>query len=259
MSDFRLALGILSRMEQEQNEIKTIQFDENTPKKGLSVPASIILGSLIIAAAILVGPLTNQGKIAIDNTPEATTEKITINPITTGDHIFGDTKKAKVFVVEFSDLECPFCKVFHATMHKVVDHYDGKVAWVYRQFPIDNLHKKARTEAHASECVAELGGNDAFWTYIDRIFTTTGSNDKLDLALLPKFAADLGIDTTAFTTCMDSQRHAEKITKMEADGEAAGLKGTPYSVIVTKDGKTVALNGNQPYEEILKLIDPLVK
>jgi protein-disulfide isomerase len=241
----------------QQNHEPVIEF-EPAPKK-LSIPAAIILGSLIIAAAILVGPLRTQAPLSVDTTAKNTPEKITIEPITTGDHIFGDTKKAKVFVVEFSDLECPFCKVFHATMNKVIDHYDGKVAWVYRQFPIDNLHKKARTEAHASECVAELGGNDAFWIYIDRIFTTTGSNDKLDLALLPQFANDLGIDTTAFTTCMESNRHAEKIAKMEADGIAAGLQGTPYSVIVTKDGKTVALNGNQPYEEILKLIDPLLK
>lgn len=241
----------------QQNQEPVIQLEP--ARKQLSTPAAIILGSLIIAAAILVGPLRGQVQVTSDKATTDKEQKITINPITTADHILGDAKKAKVFVVEFSDLECPFCKVFHATMHKVVDNYDGKVAWVYRQFPIDNLHSKARTEAHASECVAELGGNSAFWSYIDRIFTTTASNNKLDLALLPTFATDLGIDITAYNTCMDSQRHAEKIKKMEADGVAAGLQGTPYSVIVTKDGKTIPLNGNLPFEDILKLIDPLVK
>src|SRR3546814_20902810 len=63
--------------------------------------------------------------------------------------------------IEFSDFESPFCKGFHRTMGQVMEEYgqDGKVAWVYRHFPIDSIHSKARKEAQASECAAELGGN----------------------------------------------------------------------------------------------------
>src|SRR3546814_2871400 len=61
---------------------------------------------------------------------------------------------ASVKVIEFSDFECPFCKGFHRTMGQVMEEYgqDGKVAWVYRHFPIDSIHSKARKEAQASEC-----------------------------------------------------------------------------------------------------------
>ena len=86
------------------------------------------------------------------------------------DHIIGD-KNAKVVIVEYSDTECPFCKVFHETLHQVVSEYDGKdVAWVFRHWPIPQLHPKAPKEAEALECAAELGGNDMFWKYTHKLF-----------------------------------------------------------------------------------------
>src|SRR6185295_5043808 len=83
-----------------------------------------------------------------------------VKPVAAEDHIRGDLA-APVKVIEFSDFECPFCKGFHATMKQVMADYekDGKVAWVYRHFPIDELHSKARKEAQAAECAGELGGN----------------------------------------------------------------------------------------------------
>src|SRR3546814_15691189 len=101
---------------------------------------------------------------------------------------------ASVKVIEFSDFECPFCKGFHRTMGQVMEAYgqDGKVAWVYRHFPIDSIHSKARKEAQASECAAELGGNDAFWAYAETPFDVTPSNDRLDLALLDRKRVEQG-------------------------------------------------------------------
>src|SRR3989344_4890477 len=82
-----------------------------------------------------------------------------IRPVGADDHIFGNAD-APVKIIEYSDFECPFCKDFHKTMKQITDEYEdsGKVAWVYRHFPIDELHPvKARKEAIASECAAELG------------------------------------------------------------------------------------------------------
>ncbi len=78
------------------------------------------------------------------------------------DHIRGNPD-APVTLVEYSDFECPFCKRFHPTVKRIVDEYGGRVRWVYRHFPLDEIHPvKARREAAAAECAAELGGNDAF-------------------------------------------------------------------------------------------------
>ena len=102
-----------------------------------------------------------------------------MRPVSSDEHILGNAN-AKIIVVEYSDLECPFCKVFHNTMHQVVEKSNGDVAWVYRQYPIPQLHPKAFHEAEATECAWEQGGNKAFWKYIDKVFEITPSNNGLD-------------------------------------------------------------------------------
>ena len=102
-----------------------------------------------------------------------------MRPVSADEHILGNAN-AKIVIVEYSDLECPFCKVFHNTMHQVVEKSNGDVAWVYRQYPIPQLHPKAFHEAEATECAWEQGGNKAFWKYIDKLFEITTSNNGLD-------------------------------------------------------------------------------
>jgi protein-disulfide isomerase len=94
-----------------------------------------------------------------------------MRPVSADDHIIGDVN-AEIIIVEYSDLDCPFCKVFHNTMHQVVNQSEGKVAWVYRHYPIPQLHPNAPLKAEESECAWELGGNDAFWKYADKVFST---------------------------------------------------------------------------------------
>lgn len=85
------------------------------------------------------------------------------------DHVNGD-RNAKVLLVEYSDFQCPFCQRFHPTTKQVLDQYGKDVALVYRHYPLDQIHPFARPTAEASECVAEIGGNDAFWKFTDTVF-----------------------------------------------------------------------------------------
>src|SRR4030042_5019593 len=94
--------------------------------------------------------------------------------LTDKDHIRGSLQ-ADIVLVEYSDLECPFCKTFHPSMLQIQKDYGDKVAWVYRHYPL-SFHQNAQKESEASECVAELGGNEAFWKYIDAIYERTTSN-----------------------------------------------------------------------------------
>jgi len=83
-----------------------------------------------------------------------------------GDHILGNPE-APVMIIEYSDLECPFCKRFSGTMKEIVAESNGNVAWVYRHWIV---HPGALAKAGAAECVNKLKGNDAFWKYIDLVF-----------------------------------------------------------------------------------------
>ncbi len=86
--------------------------------------------------------------------------------ITDADHILGD-RNAAVTIVEYSDIDCPFCKRLHPTLQALVD--EGKIAWVYRNSPIPQLHPNAYKKAIAAECVAKISGNDAYWTYLGEL------------------------------------------------------------------------------------------
>lgn len=83
------------------------------------------------------------------------------------DHILGD-RSARVAIIEYSDYECPFCHRVHPTYKQIMDQYDGKVMWVFRHFPLA-FHPEAMPLAIASECVASLKGNDAFWKFTDDV------------------------------------------------------------------------------------------
>ena len=105
----------------------------------------------------------------------SSSDDIAINPITDEDHIRGN-QDAAVTVVEYSDFGCPYCAQFHQTMKQVTNNYDAsEVAWVYRHFPIPQLHPQAPRLARASECAADLGGQEAFWTFADEVFAGAGN------------------------------------------------------------------------------------
>jgi len=181
---------------------------------------------------------------------------IKLATIKSTDHIRGG-KDAKVTIVEFSDSECPFCKRFHSTMLQVMKEYGDKVKWVYKHAPLDSLHQNARKESEAMECAAELGGNDGFWKYADRLYDITTSNDGLDASKLPEIAQYVGLDKSKFSKCLSSGKYANLVQIHLNEAQTAGMQGTPYSVIFSGDQK-IPVSGAYPFSEIKKMIDSLL-
>ncbi len=229
---------------------------EQDSQNKLLVPFAIIVAGGLIAGAIYFGGGTSQ--LTTNNQQPITDTEIDIALVTEKDHIVG-SRNADLVIVEYSDTECPFCKVFHNTMKEIVSTYGNKVAWVYRHFPIVQLHSKAPHEAEATECAAEQGGNQAFWNYTNRIFEITNSNNSLDPSELSKVATYVGLNQTAFNTCLSSGKYTEFIKKSVEEAVKAGARGTPYSVIITKDGKKVVINGAEPLVDVKVKIDALLK
>jgi protein-disulfide isomerase len=171
------------------------------------------------------------------------------------DHIRGNPD-APVTLVEYSDFECPFCRRFHPTVKQVVEESGGRVRWVYRHFPLDEIHSKARKEAVASECAAELGGNDAFWKFADRFFELTPSNNNTDIdTILPRIAGEIGLDKARFASCVASGRHDRRVAEDQQNAVASGGRGTPWVIIMSKSGKTYPLSGAQPYASVKQIVE----
>ncbi len=108
------------------------------------------------------GPDKTGGDQALNN----------VIPVSDSDHVRGNPD-ADVVIIEYSDFDCPFCTRFHETMKDVVADSDGRVAWVYRHFPLEQLHPQAAAVAVASECVADIGGDDAFWQFTDSYYSAS--------------------------------------------------------------------------------------
>ncbi|MBI2051623.1 DsbA family protein [Candidatus Roizmanbacteria bacterium] len=173
----------------------------------------------------------------------------------TSEHWRGD-KNVRYVWVEYSDLECPFCKKVHPDMQKLLQEYKGRIAWVYRHFPL-GFHQNAQKEGEATECAAELGGNDAFWKYTDMLFERTTSNGTgFALDKLVPLAGELGLNQTAFKQCLDSGKYEKKVKDDVQEGSRAGVGATPTGVIFDlQTGKTQVVEGAVPYEQLKQAVD----
>lgn len=206
---------------------------QETSNNKLSLPIAIVVAGALIAGAIYL----SKGNTAVAPTlsNDAPAIAITIAPVTPDDHFIGNPE-APVTLIEFSDLECPYCKTFHATMKTLMDEFgkDGKLAWVYRHFPLVQLHPKAVRESFAVECVNELSNKTATWNFINKLFEITPSNNQLEETVLLSTAESLGVNKTALLTCMDSGKYKEKIDRQINEAIAAGGRGTPHSALILR-------------------------
>lgn len=199
-----------------------------------------------------------QQAAAQPQAPQRPTELKIRKPDNT-DHWRGD-KNSRYIWVEYSDLECPFCKKIHPDLVKVMNENKDKVAWVFRHYPLP-FHQNAQKEAEAVECANDLGGNDAFWNMNDKIFErTTANGTGFALDQLGPLAAELGLDQNAFQQCLDTDKFAQKVKDQSTEGTAAGVQATPTGVIYDmKTGKTKLVEGAVPYDSLKTELENFIK
>jgi len=232
-------------------------------KNNFMIPFAIVIAGGLVALAILFGgqeTTSNAQPTQVAPQPISDKSADNIKPVSSEDHIKGNPN-AQVKIVEFSDIECPYCKTFHPTMQRIIEEYgqSGKVAWVYRHFPLDS-HSKARLEASAAELAGDIGGNNKFWEYLDKIFEITPGNNGLDLNLLPQIAEEIGLDPKPFEDLVSKDdrsggKYASRIEDNYQDGIASGVRGTPHSIVIAPNGKKFTINGAQSYSTVKSIIE----
>jgi len=108
--------------------------------------------------------------------------------------------------------------------------------------------------------IAELGGSDAFWNYADKIFERTTSNGTgFALTDLGSLVAEIGVNQQSFQQCLDTGKYAKAVKDEMADGNAAGVNGTPTTFVIDSNGKTQMLVGDQPVDAFKTVIDQILK
>ena len=255
-------------MAEKSKERYSISVPKFSLKNNSYIP---LLMALLLVASFFLGRLTSQveylQKGASSATPAVgaqdpqaappTLAVDKVKPVSDNDHIRGN-KNANISLIVYSDLECPFCKSFHPTVNEILKDYGDKVKVAYRHYPL-SFHANAQKEAEASECVAELGGNDAFWNFVDKLFERTTSNGTgFALDKLGPLAAEVGVNQSQFQSCLDSGKYTQKVQDHFAEGQTAGVSGTPTSFILDEDGKGEAIVGAQPKESVKAAVDKLL-
>ena len=224
--------------------------------------AAFLLGSLWTEVRYLKKTNSEKGSPTANNpslaNPPSAVAYEDVKPISREDHI-RDSRNAQILLVEYSDLECPFCKEFHPVILQAIKDYQGQFALVFRHFPLDLKHPKARKEAEATECAGELGGEKGFWNMVDKIFEVTPSNNGLNLDDLPKLAGQIGLNQQSFKNCLDSGKFVKKVEDDYQSGIKAKVTGTPGDILInTKTKKIVTLPGYVSLEQLKQAIDSLL-
>lgn len=224
-------------------------------KSQYALPITIVVAGALIAGAVFISGKQSTQTPGGQN-PNGTLTARAYDPAK--DHILGNPN-ATVKVVEYMDFECPHCKAFNDTMHQIVSFYglSGNVAWVQRAFPL-GIFSKSPTEAQAAECAAAQGGDAAYFSYADKLFAATQSENSLDLAQLPVIAGQVGLDTAKFNSCLAANTYAKKVDDSRAEAIGYGAQGTPY-ILIMVGTDAVALNGDQPYASMRAAIDAVLQ
>jgi len=201
--------------------------------------AGSILGGGINPTPTLADAGPNPGAVP------TTTPTVNLQ-VSDNDHAQGPAD-AKVTIIEFSDIQCPFCQRFHPTLKQALKDYPNDVRWVYKHFPLDSIHPQARPAAEASECLAEQKGDDGFFAYLDALFA---QQNLLDRDLYISEAKKLGANESQFTACLDSGQYAQRVETDSQTGLSAGVRGTPGSII---NGQLVS--GAVSYDQLKAIIE----
>jgi protein-disulfide isomerase len=203
---------------------------------------AIFIGlSLVALAIILPTYIERNQQVIVTNGAEALTRGEAARRYGAAD--------AETVIVEFSDLECPFCAQLHGTLKNIVDASSGTIAWEYRHLPLPS-HRFAKPAAMLSECVGDVVGNDAFFTYLEDVFLA----DSLSLPVLMQLAEKYGFDEATVTSCLSDPVLSDRIDLDVAVATANGARGTPFSIILRSDGTTKVAAGALPLSEWNRLL-----
>jgi protein-disulfide isomerase len=171
---------------------------------------------------------------------------------------FKGSATSTVALVEFSDYECPYCiRHFTQVMPEIQRTYidSNKIRYMFRDFPIDELHPQSIRAHVAAHCAVEQG---KFWEIHNRLFTKAGSHTPDELSGLAK---EIGLNPSAFAACVAADKYSASIRQSTAFAISLGASGTPFFVVGKFDPKTnqlapiKAIPGAYPFAQFQQYID----
>jgi protein-disulfide isomerase len=141
-------------------------------------------------------------------------------PVSDEDHAIGRAD-APITLVEYGDFECPYCGRAYPIVKEVQQQFDDQLRFVFRNFPLTQIHPHA---AHAAEAAEAAGAQGAFWELHDLLFE---HQDKLEDVDLAGYASLLGLDAERFASELADGFYTPIVRQHFLSGVRSGVNGTP--------------------------------
>jgi protein-disulfide isomerase len=156
----------------------------------------------------------------VDRVPRAAAH-LPLSPV---EHVLGPPT-AKVVVFEYADFECPTCGQAYPAVKILLKHFENRIQFAFRHFPLIEAHPHAELAAEAAETA---GAQGKFWPMHDRLFE---NQHHLKPPALRRYAEEIGLDLNRFDAEMDEHIYLQRVQEHVDSGRAAGIHGTPGFVV----------------------------
>lgn len=215
----------------------------------------VLLVATIVIAGALVGGAVYLSRINATKPPPEGDLSL-VRPVGELDRTLGNPE-APVVIIEYSDIDCEYCKGFQETLAQISADYaeSGDVLWVYRHFPIVEVHASSALHAEAAECAGKQGGNDAFFRFIDALQQQAPGSREFDPSRYASVVTRLGLDKDAFKACTDGSEFETKVAADYDNALAIGAAGTPHTVVMPKGAAAIPISGAVPYAAMKQIVE----
>jgi protein-disulfide isomerase len=167
-------------------------------------------------------------------------------PVSSEDHMEG-AEDAPCTLVEYGDYECPHCGAAHPVIKQVQKHFEKRLCFVFRNFPLTQIHENAQAAAETAEFAASEG---KFWEMHDQLFE---NQDRLGDDLYDELASQLGLDPAALRKSLEDGSFTSRVRHDFTGGVRSGVNGTPTFFI---NGQRH--NGPADFEHLVKAIEAVI-
>ncbi len=210
----------------------------------------------LFVTVIIIAAVWSMVKVVANNAPvgEKGIQKLSVEDmkILPGDWVKGDIN-SNIVLIEYSDLQCPACGAYYPFMKQLTTEFGDKIAFVYRHFPLKQLHKHAEAAARAAEAAGKQG---KFWEMHDILFERQQMwSAKLTVkATFSEYAKELGLDVDKFEKDADSLEIRGKVENNFLSGERNKVNSTPSFFL-----NGTKLQNPRGYEEFKEVINNAIK
>jgi protein-disulfide isomerase len=230
---------------------KTADINNKSTLNKYMLPGSVIIAGIIIALAIFISNRNTSSPSNNVNSSNTNTNSSSSSTLpqpnnvngnnTSGDTnatatvslgtnpVLGNTKTAKIGIVEFGDFQCPYCKDFYNSVFSSLQSgyiNTGDIVYSFRDYPLTTIHPLALGMAQESRCFAEQG---KFWQFVNKMYNT--NQDTNTPSVVSGYAKNMGLNMNTYQSCIQNSTFQSDIQKDINAGNRIGIQGTPTFII----------------------------